>query len=635
MMKTVLMSTQQHFGSHYDGSSAASESAIDAYATRVLETMSPPDAFIDTSLGPYVTSLLRCAQIDKKEEVIHLAEFDSLLELLEDQGNMQREVATNALKTIAEAVCTGTVPHEAGSRTQMGLYVEGGFDSFYAMKSGLPVTQAPSQKNSFEQLSIEPYTPTAAGGPSPLKPDNLIPVDLLGFLDDPSPTSAPHEQSQNSIQELPPVEKQVTNDDEAFPPLGASVSAPSKKGGRGKKGKKAHSDKDLAAALFRPARARQNNTETEGSPQMKPAVPASIRMANASNNIFFQQQLDSCVEILLSMNPELSEEAAAEAGLMANTDFNIAQYIVDSAVSAPPVCRHMLHDGCYRSDCQFSHDVEGHTCLFWLRGRCGKGTSCKFLHGFNEKLLDGIQMEVFGIDPSAETVPVPVEPSNHGDGYSPNPYSSFQPSSVPNSVGFGGSSQSSGVFDSQGYENTQLGASWQSPSLTEMYGSSASAASSSFSFANIASRGYNKTQYSSTPDGNGSTSPTGSHTARIPQDMWNPNENRDASAFHIPDPMERYETVAATVARRDVIDLHFQSTKTFPVVLVSVLPEKLAEFEEVWVVTGTGHHVGSKTHQKGGGALERAVNAWLTEEGYSFKAGRDRNGMGGAVLVKR
>ena len=66
-----------------------------------------------------------------------------------------------------------------------------------------------------------------------------------------------------------------------------------------------------------------------------------------------------------------------------------------------------------------------------------------------------------------------------------------------------------------------------------------------------------------------------------------------------------------------------------------MLPKKLFDFPEIWVVTGTGHHVGDKTHQKGGGALEKAVIGWLATEGYSFLRGRDKNGMGGAVLVKR
>jgi hypothetical protein len=86
----------------------------------------------------------------------------------------------------------------------------------------------------------------------------------------------------------------------------------------------------------------------------------------------------------------------------------------------------------------------------------------------------------------------------------------------------------------------------------------------------------------------------------------------------------------------EIIDLHFQSTKTFATVLEQILPQKLQIATEagVWIVTGTGHHVGSKTHQKGGGALERSVMQWLLDQGYSFAKGKDRNGLGGALLVK-
>jgi hypothetical protein len=107
------------------------------------------------------------------------------------------------------------------------------------------------------------------------------------------------------------------------------------------------------------------------------------------------------------------------------------------------------------------------------------------------------------------------------------------------------------------------------------------------------------------------------------------------SVFHIPDPLLRYERVQAGSRRDDVIDLHFQSTKTFPAVLSIVLPDKLAKYPQVWIVTGTGHHVGVKTHQKGGGALETAVVQWLQDEGYSFARGRDRNGQGGAIYVQQ
>ena len=131
---------------------------------------------------------------------------------------------------------------------------------------------------------------------------------------------------------------------------------------------------------------------------------------------------------------------------------------------------------------------------------------------------------------------------------------------------------------------------------------------------------------------------TSSRTVRIPQDLWTPHDHRDASAFQIPDPMERYQYVMSCArCRPDVVDLHFQSTKTFATVLSTVLPEKLYHdgLEQVWIVTGTGHHVGTQTHQKSGGALENAVVAWLAEQGYNHARGKDRNGQGGAILVER
>jgi hypothetical protein len=626
-MKTAMVSVLTLGGTKSSpmNSSPAVLSAVDAYATRVLQTMSPPEAYIDTSLGPYVTTLLRSVELRDKEQVTKIAEFDSLVELLEDQCCMEQEAATNALKEIANAVCTGTVPNDAAHESpSMSLFPMGALDSFHAGSPG----DYQGFYNRNELSSIDPYTPNSAGGPSPLKPDNLIPVDLLGALDDPSPHMSRYQtQRRFVVQEQ---KDEISKNIDSFPPLGASTTAPPKKGGRGKKASKAqHHDKELAASLFRPARPRQNSIETEEAATAKAPAPAATRVPSASaNNRYFQQQWDSSVEILLSMTPELSEEAAVEASLMANTDFNVAQYIIDTAMSAPPVCRHMLHDGCYRSDCQFSHDVDGHTCLFWLRGRCGKGNGCKFLHGFNDKILAGIKLDS-SPPPVGRSEPVPIARASRttpvGNQYK---YSSFQASSAPTSDGF------------LGYPPGRLGSSWQSPSLLQSsvsgsYSSRDSNSGGTSSFANIASRGMDKAQFPSPSETIGSSSVATIPTVRIPQDLWNPHENRDASVFHVPDPLERYYQASAGVTRRDVIDLHFQSIKTFPGVLSTILPAKLTELEEVWIVTGTGHHVGTKTHQKGGGALEMAAINWLTEEGYNFAKGRDRNGLGGALLVRR
>ena len=650
-MKTAMMSVPPL--GEVATNTAAVESAVDAYATRVLETKSPPEAFIDTSLGPYVTALLRCAEIQDIEDVTTLTEFDSLVELLEDQCSMQREDAESALKSIAAAVCTGIVPGElnGAAGVKFGLY-SGNLDSFQILGDSAEDSEIEGGKYGPIHSYIDPYTPTSAGGPSPLKPDNLIPFDLLGALNDPSPHFSRSGASKFNFareQEPPQPESQPKegNLDEAFPPLGASVVAQSKRGPRGKKNSKgpsdskAQSDKELAAALFRPS--RKNSIESDESPKLKPTLPPASDFA--SKNLYFQQQLDSAVEILLSMNQDLSEEAATAAAIMANTDFNIAQYIIDAALTAPPVCRHMLHDGCYRSDCQFSHDVEGHTCVFWLRGRCGKGSSCKFLHGFNDKLLDGIHVgepssSSFGSSSSGLKIE-PLPGSNAGSAINSgisNHYSSLKPT-APVSGGSGATSGSLVGFDLSYGSNGPV-SSLRQASPMELSGSNSVSSGDSktgSSFANIASMGYSQDKFSSSSaaDGNGNSSTAASATVRIPQDLWNAHENRDSSAFHIADPLERYRKVSSWVKRKDVIDLHYQSTKTFAVVLTTILPEKLAEFPEVWIVTGTGHHVGIKTHQKGGGALERAVVTWLTEIGYNFAKGRDRNGLGGAVLVRR
>jgi hypothetical protein len=461
---------------------------------------------------------------------------------------------------------------------------------------------------------------------------------------------------------------------------------PPKKGGGkggGKKKKKKH-DMDLAASLFSTSYSRSNTVPTEKSPMLKPMAPPSdamasslasagtaigtsfgsrgglgsggTMMANAMGSgggppdAMLNQQVQSTAEILLTMNHSLGEHAAYEAALVSNADINVAQYVIDGAMGASPVCRHLLNGGCYRSDCQFSHDVDGHTCLFWLRGRCNKGEGCQFLHGFCAKLLEGINQDLLS---GAATGTSPA--SRYGAQYGRGPIKTGN-LLQRNTAGPFGQGMTSGVGS---YTNSPFSSPNLKPAAPGRHssdfasfslsgGESAAPAPSAYapapssgggtSFANIATSGYSNKSSFAEPEGAGGSSRGGigalTQYAKIPQDLWLGSEQRDSSVFHIADPMERYAEVAKSNSREDVLDLHFQSIKTFPVVLSTVLDEML-EACDVWVVTGSGHHVDKSSHQKRGGVLEEAVNSWLDSHGYVYARGRDRNGHGGAVLVKR
>jgi hypothetical protein len=555
---------------------------------------------------------------------------------------------------------------------------------------------------------------------SPTQADTLIPFDLLGVDDDPDPSPSLKEPStrnragssasgssggsrlsQENALSVPLEhrhQQQEQKQQDAFPPLGTPTVTVSRKKSVGsssastssktrtsnkKSSQRGTQSSELAAMLFQPARPRICSIDEEGqaattspgtSPNMTaqptpvmqdtPAAAAISGTVGEGSTIsldeeqqhYQQLQWHAVVEMLLSMNHDISEEVAGVAADTAYLDVNVAQYLIDEASSAAPVCRHLLTSGCYRSDCTFSHDVLGHTCTFWLRGRCGKGDSCRFLHGFNEKLLQDIYPPAAQQPMMMMSPPQPMYSTGVDALREQAPYSHPSASGMMHAFDLPQQQQvlSGGAYSSSSYPKSGGfmggGASWEPPALTDASwepptaaeasagppASSSSAPSSSFSFANIASHGYNNTSsFPRSQEQSGPTAQPVAPTVRIPQDLWNPHENRDSNLFYIADPIERYRKVALTVRREDILDLHFQSTKTFPIVLSTVLPEKLAHSEEVWIVMGTGHHVGSKTHQKGGGALETSVVSWLTHEGYAFARGRDRNGQGGAVLVKR
>jgi hypothetical protein len=566
--------------------SAAVESAVDAYATKLLRMQSPPEACIDENLGPYVTSQLRCSMNYADTDVRHLPDFDSLMELLEEHCCLDSDTALGALSTIAKAVRTGVM--------EVPVDIKGGKD-------------APG-------LSVNPFS------------EEFVPVDLMGVLEDPSTPAAKGEEEAGDL-------------DDAFPPLGASSGTTStKKAGKPPRNPSKDDTKELAASLFRPSRSRQQSfTDDEGYNSSPNQTSSSLSGGEVGfqayplneayeQPYYHQQQLTYTVEMLLSMNSELGEVAATEASMLAGSDVNIAQHVIDQALSAPPICRHLLSDGCYRSDCQFRHDVESQTCLFWLRGRCGKGDSCRFRHGFSEKLLEGINYEVLS------------ESKEDSLMYQTAAAGSSLPVSISrafsNTEGSDGSWSSSVLGSSLGHSTGLDGLTFGMSSM----GLVDQSHQSGCSFASVASKGYKRDSFGTGRETEISQSQELSRqlmTVKIPQDLWNPSINRNAGAFHIQNPIERYNEVSKSVSREDVIDLHFQSTKTFPLVLSIVLPLKLRQHDEVWVVTGSGHHVARNSHQKGGGALEAAVLTWLENEGYAFVRGRDRNGHGGALLVKR
>lgn len=154
----------------------------------------------------------------------------------------------------------------------------------------------------------------------------------------------------------------------------------------------------------------------------------------------------------------------------------------------------------------------------------------------------------------------------------------------------------------------------------------------------------------------------------IPKEVWLP-DTANADYFHLyPDPIQRFIAVnghhksylsSVTIPKsfdRDandvnstcgsvaLLDVHFQSAKTVSPVLNEFLPPALNENDEVWIVTGSGHHV-AVGHQRRetGGILFNAVKRYLEQQEeekiLDFRIGKDARGgnssSGGAFLVRR
>jgi len=741
--------------------SPAAESVVDAHASRILRINSPAEACIDPNLGPYVTSILRGSMDDgSTKELDEIDEVDSLLELLEEHCLMDNGNARNALFQIYMTVKSGDVEEMFVSRRSRGMSIDNeetairllgqmlqGTDISKQVQGVQEETHSRSLSNEFElnnspsseedldfafevddllgdeeecdlfpKNSVHELKSAITTLPTtPLKPATLIPTDLLGALDNPTtPATNSFHEAKNSgkvdpaTMETPRIQNIDKNKEEAHAPFPAHMQAQSnpqcKEASVSKSPSKDSVAQDLATTLFKPNRSRSNSILSDRSPKFKPMqAPTQTQPPPAyfSLNQPSKEQLqESTVHMLLSLNGSLSEEAAREAALVTDNDVNIAQFVLEKAMSAPPVCRHMLNNACYRSDCQFSHDIEGHTCLFWLKGRCGKGSGCRFLHGFGEHLLEGmiVQQKSKTDTRSAQaSANIPIATTNllkHNMTCTSQPFSLVSSSidsrnSFSAEEAFGGGAFSLSILSSSPkvsspMQSSSIIAAMQNRqhhliskgdvsngSLSSISGNSSlknspdfpsmpdqehienserSPRSKTFSFAKIASNGYNKGSSfafkkeqkvissnlkSAISNSSPFDNPNGVKFATIPHDLWNPHLSRNSSFFHISDPIERYlKVLAASKCRSDVIDLHFQSIKTFPVVLSRILPEKIKCKTEVWIVTGSGHHTNRSSYQRSGGVLETAVIRWLSVKGYEYLKGKDKNGYGGAVLAR-
>lgn len=170
------------------------------------------------------------------------------------------------------------------------------------------------------------------------------------------------------------------------------------------------------------------------------------------------------------------------------------------------------------------------------------------------------------------------------------------------------------------------------------------------------------------PVPNGTNPAKKSRPVSIPKEVWLP-DTANSDYFHMyPNPIERFNAVNAyhkphlsTVkipfcfdnhatnnskgGKVALLDVHFQSAKTVTPVLNRFLPKAIAVNNEVWIVTGSGQHVGvGHQRRESGGVLFNAVKKYLEEHedelGLEFRIGKDTSGgknkvSGGAFLVRK
>ena len=538
------------------------DETIDAYAQHLLVRSAGRNDYIDDALGSYVTSCLRNSiqSFSNSENVTDLPEYEPLCELIQEHlHEMDAASVTVLLQQIMNAIFHRHIPeeeeedHRIPSSSILGR----------ATPSMAPPTMIPNV--------ISPYA-------AALLPENLLQEeeDEVRISEDSIET--------DSVAALRSTLLHNSNLSSHVPPPPGLIHSPLPTFSTESATKKKHDtaatpDDTVIPTVYDPSPPEEKN-------ETAPRTPASDRRTAYWAQLE-QQRSEFQVADRLYRAGGFSHAAATAAAQLARGNGPIAQYILQQAAAQVPVCRHLLADGCYRADCSFSHDIQNHTCLFWLKSQCGKGEGqCRFLHGLSEVLLDAL----------------------------PDAYRSL------------------GIDDDDWEDDDDFD---EQPVLV--------VPTSQHSFANIASQGYHARQ--SFPEfcaASKEPSPKPAPRIPIPQHLW--YAQRDPSAFGIADPLERYYAVmAASVKERNVMDLHYQSLQTFAVVLDALLPEQLAqcgEGEGVWIITGTGHHVGG--HQKRHvSTLEGAVWEYLQQQGYAtdpryrLAQGRDRNGQGGALYIQK
>ena len=103
------------------------------------------------------------------------------------------------------------------------------------------------------------------------------------------------------------------------------------------------------------------------------------------------------VNVLQKVFPDYSLDKIDAA--LASNNYNI-ESALDSLLAKQntdtpkQICRHFLVGQCYRSDCWFSHQVDGVVCKFWLKGTCTKGSQCQFSHGNGVAGNNNVQSQI-------------------------------------------------------------------------------------------------------------------------------------------------------------------------------------------------------------------------------------------------